>query len=81
MATDVDPRFVGAWREWLSALTTDADAALAAESLASAVTAGTIVRVVMSDTAPARVVERPVGGVEVSMMRTAFKARQWTGSG
>lgn len=30
MASDVDPRFVGAWREWLSALATDADAALAA---------------------------------------------------
>lgn len=30
MARDVDPRFVEAWREWLAALATDADSALAA---------------------------------------------------
>jgi hypothetical protein len=30
MSRDVDPRFVDAWREWLAALATDADAALAA---------------------------------------------------
>lgn len=30
MPRDVDPRFVEAWREWLAALATDADSALAA---------------------------------------------------
>jgi hypothetical protein len=30
MGRDVDPRFVEAWREWLAALATDADSALAA---------------------------------------------------